>query len=391
MKKRVILIILDSLGIGSCPDSCNFGDHDCNTIGNTALAVGGLDLPAMQKLGIGNISSIEGVPPATQAQASFGKMQERSAGKDTTTGHWEMMGLVLEQAFPTYPNGFPQQIISEFEEMIGRKTIGNKVASGTVIIEEMGEEHMLTGFPIVYTSADSVFQIAAHEEVIPLEELYEMCRKARRLLTGEHAVGRVIARPFIGSPGKFIRTAHRHDFSLKPAGNVMTRIVEAGQKVVGIGKISDIFAGVGVSESHPVESNHEAVEVIIREIGKDYDGLIFANLVDFDQSFGHRRDPHGYAGALKEFDLSLPNILDSLKDNDLMIISADHGCDPTVGYSTDHTREYVPLLVYGRPLKAGIDLGTRSSFADIGKTIAEYLGIDAEGLAGISFYGQVRC
>lgn len=391
MNKRAILIILDSCGIGFCPDSCNFGDHDCNTLGNTALAVGGLKLPVMQDLGLGNIAPIMGVEPVDKPLASFGKMQERSAGKDTTTGHWEMMGIILERPFPTYPNGFPDELIKEFEDRIGRRTIGNRVASGTVIIEELGEEHINTGFPIVYTSADSVFQIAAHEDVIPLEELYWMCRVARELLSGEHAVGRVIARPFIGAPGRFKRTAHRHDFSLVPEANVMTGIIEAGGQVVGIGKIFDIFAGVGVSQSHPVESNQEAVERIIQQMKEDFPGLIFANLVDFDQAYGHRRDPRGYALALQDFDRSLPEILRNLRENDLLIISADHGCDPTVSYSTDHTREYVPILVMGRHVQPGIDLGIRSSFADVGQTIAEHLEIDARRLAGVSFYGKVRC
>lgn len=387
--KRAVLIILDSLGIGAAPDCQLFGDHDCNTLGHTAEAVGGLNLPRLQALGMGNIAYIQGVEPDPAPQASFGKMQERSAGKDTTTGHWEMMGIVLTSPFPTYPQGFPVELIAEFERRIGRKTLGNVVASGTEIIDRLGEEHINTGFPIVYTSADSVFQIAAHEEIIPLAELYQICKIAREMLTGEHAVGRVIARPFIGSPGQFTRTAHRHDFSLLPPPNLLNRIQEAGQRVVGVGKIYDIFAGSGISETHPVENNREAVERVLDELAKSYSGLIFANLVDFDQSFGHRRDPQGYAWALAEFDRSLPDILRGLKEDDLLIISADHGCDPTVSYSTDHTREFVPLLIYGRHIKPGVDLGTRSSFADIGQTIAEYLGVSAQDLAGSSFLPEV--
>ncbi|MEN6390820.1 MAG: phosphopentomutase [Syntrophomonas sp.] len=390
MNNRVILIILDSCGIGAAPDCELFGDHDCNTLGNTAYAVGGLRLPNLQSLGLGNIAPIEGVEPSPAPQASFGKMQERSAGKDTTTGHWEMMGIVLSRPFPTYPQGFPVELIAEFERRIGRKTLGNVVASGTEIIARLGQEHMNTGFPIVYTSADSVFQIAAHEEIIPLADLYQMCKTAREMLTGEHAVGRVIARPFIGNPGHFTRTAHRHDFSLLPPPSLLNLVQAAGQRVVGVGKIYDIFAGSGISETHPVESNRDAIERVLDELANNYSGLVFANLVDFDQSFGHRRDPQGYAAALAEFDQSLPGMLRGLKENDLLIISADHGCDPTVSYSTDHTREFVPLLVYGPHFKPGVDLETRSSFADIGQTIAEYLGVPAKDLAGNSFLPEVE-
>lgn len=387
--KRAVLIILDSLGIGAAPDCQCFGDHNCNTLGNMAEAVGGLKLPCLQALGLGNIAFIRGVEPSPAPRASFGKMQERSAGKDTTTGHWEMMGIVLDNPFPTYPEGFPGELIAEYERRIGRKTLGNVVASGTEIIARLGQEHMNTGFPIVYTSADSVFQVAAHEEIIPLAELYRMCQIAREMLTGEHAVGRVIARPFIGSPGHFTRTAHRHDYSLLPPPSLLNRIQEAGHKVVGVGKIFDIFAGSGISETRPVENNREAVERVLDELALEYSGLVFANLVDFDQSFGHRRDPQGYAAALAEFDRSLPDILNGLKKDDLLIISADHGCDPTVSYSTDHTREFVPLLVYGSHFKSGVDLKTRSSFADIGQTIAEYLGVAAIDLAGSSFLHEV--
>lgn len=390
MFKRAVLIILDSLGIGAAPDCQLFGDHHCNTLGNMAEAVGGLELPQLRALGLGNIASIQGIEPSPEPQASFGKLQERSAGKDTTTGHWEMMGIVLEHPFPTYPEGFPVELIAEFEKRIGRKTLGNVVASGTEIIVRLGQEHMNTGFPIVYTSADSVFQIAAHEEIIPLPELYNMCKTARELLINEHAVGRVIARPFIGSPDHFTRTPHRHDFSLLPPPNLLNRIQEAGQRVVGVGKIYDIFAGSGISETHPVESNLEAVERVLDELAKSYSGLIFANLVDFDQSFGHRRDPQGYASALAEFDQCLPDIMKSLREDDLLIISADHGCDPTVTYSTDHTREFVPLLVYGSHFRAGVNLETRSSFADVGQTIAGHLGVSARDLAGSSFLQEVE-
>lgn len=384
MARRVIIIVLDSVGIGALPDADLFGDEGCNTLVNTAREVGGLRLPNLQLLGLGNIDNIMGVAPIDHPQGAFGKLAEQSKGKDTTSGHWEMMGLILGQAFPTYPHGFPPEVISEFEQKIGRRTLGNTVASGTVIIEELGREHMATGYPIVYTSADSVFQIAAHEEVIPLEELYQMCSIAREMLQGEHQVGRVIARPFVGQPGSFTRTAHRHDFSLEPDRNILDYIVEAGQTVVGIGKIKDIFGGRGVSVSRPTGSNREGMEEVDTALSTAGAGLIFANLVDFDQSFGHRNDAEGYARALEEFDLWLPRIMRDLKPDDCLIITADHGCDPTMP-GTDHTREYVPLLVYRAGMKGGVDMGIRQSFADIGATVAEYLGVDTHDLPGESF------
>ena len=389
MARRVIIIVLDSVGIGALPDADIFGDEGCNTLVHTARAVGGLRLPNLQSLGLGNIASIEGVSEIAHPQGAYGKMAERSGGKDTTSGHWEMMGLVQQQAFPTYPNGFPAEVIEEFENKIGRKTLGNTVASGTVIIEELGREHMDTGYPIVYTSADSVFQIAAHEEVIPLDELYGMCIIAREMLTGKHRVGRVIARPFIGQPGSFTRTAHRHDYSLEPGNNIMDCIIEAGQQVIAIGKIADIFAGHGVSVSYPTASNREGMERLEKALATAGPGLIYANLVDFDQSFGHRNDPDGYARALEEFDQGLSRIIERLRPEDCLMITADHGCDPTMP-GTDHTREYVPFLAYGPQLKAGVDLGTRTSFADIGATLADYLGIDPHGLPGESFLKLIK-
>jgi len=389
LARRVIIIVLDSVGIGALPDADIFGDEGCNTLVHTARAVGGLRLPNLQSLGLGNIASIEGVSEIAHPQGAYGKMAERSGGKDTTSGHWEMMGLVQEQAFPTYPNGFPAEVIEEFENKIGRKTLGNTVASGTVIIEELGREHMDTGYPIVYTSADSVFQIAAHEEVIPLDELYGMCIIAREMLTGKHRVGRVIARPFIGQPGSFTRTAHRHDYSLEPGNNIMDCIIEAGQQVIAIGKIADIFAGHGVSVSYPTASNREGMERLEKALATAGPGLIYANLVDFDQSFGHRNDPDGYARALEEFDQGLSRIIERLRPEDCLMITADHGCDPTMP-GTDHTREYVPFLAYGPQLKAGVDLGTRTSFADIGATLADYLGIDPHGLPGESFLKLIK-
>jgi len=386
--RRVCIIVLDSVGIGALPDAHLFGDEGCNTLVNTAQAVGGLKLPNLQSLGLGNIEQLEGVAPVARPQGSYGKMAEQSKGKDTTSGHWEMMGLIMEQAFPTYPHGFPPEVIREFEEKIGRRTLGNTVASGTVIIEELGAEHIKTGYPIVYTSADSVFQIAAHEEVIPLEELYRMCTVAREMLQGEHGVGRVIARPFVGKTGAFIRTAHRHDFSLEPDRNLLDAILEAGKVVVGIGKIKDIFSGRGTSESHPTGSNREGMEQIEAALSGNESGLIFANLVDFDQSYGHRNDAAGYARALEEFDQGLPRIIQALRPEDILMITADHGCDPTMP-GTDHTREYVPLLVYGAASRAEVNLGIRKTFADLGATVAEHLNIKTTGLAGESFLREI--
>lgn len=388
MSRRVILIVLDSVGVGETPDSHLFCDQGCNTLKHTAEAVGGLNVPSLQKLGLGNIAGISGVPPASEPKAAYGKMQEKSAGKDTTTGHWEIMGLVMERPFPTYPQGFPRELIEEFERRIGSKTLGNKPASGTVIIEEMGREHMETGYPIVYTSADSVFQIAAHEEVIPLEQLYQMCKTARELLTGEHAVGRVIARPFIGEPGSFKRTANRHDYSLEPPDNILDHLVAHGFEVIGVGKIADIFAGKGITQTLPTTGNQDGVDKLLAVLDQDFTGLVFANLVDFDMLYGHRNDPQGYARALEEFDARLPEILSKLREEDLLIITADHGCDPCHP-GTDHTREYVPLLVYGAVIKP-VDLGVRSTFADVGQSVADYLGVPASHLAGKSFLPETR-
>jgi len=387
--KRAVLIILDSLGIGAAPDCQCFGDHNCNTLGNMADAVGGLKLPCLQALGLGNIAFIRGVEPSPAPQASFGKMQERSAGKDTTTGHWEMMGIVLDSPFPTYPEGFPPELIAEYERRIGRKTLGNVVASGTEIIARLGQEHMNTGFPIVYTSADSVFQIAAHEEVIPLDRLYEICMTAREILTGEHAVGRVIARPFVGSDGNFTRTSNRRDFSLEPPGKtLLDHVKEAGMEVKAVGKIEDIYAGRGITEAVHISGNMDGVDKTLEFMQRRFDGLIFTNLVDFDMHFGHRNDPEGYARALKEFDDRLPEILHELDEQDILFITADHGCDPTTG-STDHSREYVPLLAYGKRIGSGKNLGIRSTFSDLAQTAAEILGV-AGDFDAVSFYNEIR-
>ena len=388
MNRRAILIILDSLGAGAAPDSHCFGDQGCNTLQHTADAVGGLNLPNLGRFGLGNIITVQGVAPVSQPLAAYGLMQEISPGKDTTTGHWEMMGLVLEQGFPTYPHGFPAEVIAEFERLTGRKTLGNKVASGTVIIEELGREHLQTGYPIVYTSADSVFQIAAHEEIIPLDLLYQMCQTAREMLTGEHAVGRVIARPFVGEPGSFTRTAHRHDYSLEPPEHILDQLIADGCRVVGIGKIKDIFAGRGVTDSSPTSGNQEGVDKILIALQDGSRGLIFANLVDFDQLYGHRNDPAGYAQALEDFDRRLSEIIGVMSQEDLLIITADHGCDPTTP-GTDHTREYVPLLVYGADIRPA-DLGTRSTFADVGQSVADHLGVATKNMAGKSFLPELR-
>lgn len=390
MTARAIIIIMDSVGIGAMEDSCLYGDEGSNTIVNTARAVGGLHLPHLQSLGLGNLADIEGVPAVDKIKGAAGIMREKSKGKDTTTGHWEMMGIIQDHPFPTYPQGFPEDLIKEFEDRIGRKTLGNTVASGTEIIKQLGERHMETGFPIVYTSADSVFQIAAHEEIIPLEELYRYCRIAREMLQGEHNVGRVIARPFIGQAGAFVRTANRHDFSLLPPENILDLIVASGREVVGIGKIYDIFAGKSISSSQHIDNNRDGLEKTVQAItNAEFAGLLFVNLVDFDQLYGHRNDAHGYARALEEFDSYLPQVMAAMKAEDVLFITADHGCDPTT-ISTDHSREQVPLLVYGQGVKAGVMLPVRSSFADLGQTVAEYLGVKADQLPGESFYSLIR-
>ncbi|MCG0275171.1 MAG: phosphopentomutase [Thermosediminibacteraceae bacterium] len=376
MIKRVILIVLDSVGAGELPDAALYSDEGSNTLANTAKAVGGLKVPNLQKLGLGNIIEIEGVAPIPEPEASYGKAAEKSAGKDTTTGHWEIAGIILEKPFPVYPQGFPPEIIEEFEKRIGTKTLGNRPASGTQIINELGEEHMRTGYPIVYTSADSVFQIAAHEEVIPLERLYEICMIAREILQGDHAVSRVIARPFVGTPGKFVRTYNRKDFSLKPPQEtLLDKVKKAGMDVYAVGKIWDIFAGQGITREYHTEGNMDGVDKILQAMREIERGLVMANLVDYDMLYGHRNDPQGYAKALEDFDGRLPEIFAELKSEDVLIITADHGCDPTTP-STDHSREYVPVLVTGKAIKKGINLGVLDTFSDIGQTVADLLGCE---------------
>lgn len=377
MGRRAIVIVLDSVGIGALPDAREYGDEGSDTLGNIARVQEGLTLPNLEKLGLGNIKPLQGVKPALKPAGNYGKMAEASAGKDTTTGHWEMAGVILNQAFPTFPQGFPAEFISEFEQKIGRRVIGNEVASGTEIIQRLGPEHMKTGKPIVYTSADSVFQIAAHEHVIPLPELMRICTIAREMLAGELQVGRVIARPFVGEPGNFTRTANRHDFAVSPPHPTLLDYVQRkGLAVQAVGKIRDIFNGQGVTEHKPSKSNAEGVDKTLEFMMEHQDGLIMTNLVDFDMLYGHRNNAEGYAEALKEFDRRLPEILHNLEDDDLLIITADHGCDPTTS-STDHSREYVPLLVYGKKLRRGVDLGIRNTFSDVGATVAEYLETEA--------------
>ena len=380
--------MLDSCGVGELPDAFKYGDQGSNTLSNTAKAVDGLHLPNLQRLGLGNIASISGVEPQKEPLASYGKMAEVSPGKDSTTGHWEMTGVILKTPFPVYPNGFPDELIKGFEKAIGTEVLGNKPASGTEIIKELGEEHLRTSKPIVYTSADSVFQIAAHEEKIPVPRLYEICQIARELLTGENAVARVIARPFVGKPGSFKRTDRRKDFSLPPPEETILDILQKkGVKVVGIGKIQDLFAGRGITRSIHTVDNQDAMDKLTQTLKEEKEGLIFINLVDFDMVWGHRNDVQGFAKGLEDFDRGLEEVLDLLQTYDVLIITADHGCDPTTP-STDHSREYVPLLVFGEKLKKGVNLGTRRSFSDVSATLADIFGVQGTG-KGESFWEKI--
>ena len=389
--KRVTLIVMDSVGIGALPDAGDYGDAGADTLPHAAAAAGGVSLPALEGMGLGRLADLRGSGPSNgPVRGCYGKMAEISKGKDTTTGHWEMAGVIVETPFPVYPRGFPADIISAFEKKSGRKVIGNAPASGTEIIRELGEEHLRTGSLIVYTSADSVFQIAAHEDVVPLEELYRLCREARAILAGPHAVGRVIARPFIGKPGSFQRTRHRHDFSLDPPGRtLLDRIQSSGLECWSVGKIWDIFAGRGITRHLGGASNQE-VMAKIREGLDDpafKNGLLFANLVDFDMLYNHREDPRGFIRSLREFDDFLPRIVSRLGGEDALLITADHGNDPTDG-STDHSREYVPVLGWRPGLEEARDVGVRGSFADLGQTVAELLGT-GELPAGESFAGAL--
>jgi phosphopentomutase len=385
---RAILVVLDGVGAGANPDASTYGDVGASSLEHCAQAIGGLELPNLGQLGLGNITPILGTPPREDAVGSYGRMASSAAGKDSTTGHWEITGVVLQKPLPTYPHGFPADLVAAFEHAIGRKVIGNKAASGTEIIQELGEEHMRTGSPILYTSADSVFQIAAHQEIIPLAELYAICEIARGMLTGDHAVGRVIARPFIGQPGTFQRTEHRRDFSLAPTGTtLLDRLQAAGKEVIGIGKIEDLFAGRGLTQRDHTETNKDGMAATLQWLQRDFSGLLFVNLVEFDMLWGHRRDSHGYARALQDVDSWVPQVQQLLRPGDALFFTADHGVDPTYR-GTDHTRECVPLLAYGPYVLSGKDLGLRKTFADLGQTLAEAFGVTSLA-AGTSFAGEL--
>ncbi|MED0701789.1 MULTISPECIES: phosphopentomutase [Aeribacillus] len=388
--KRVFLIVMDSVGIGEAPDAELYNDKGADTLGHIAEHLGGLHLPNLAKLGLGNIREIKGVPKTDKPLAFYTKMKEASAGKDTMTGHWELMGLKIDSPFQVFPDGFPEELIEELEKRTGRKVLGNKPASGTAIIEELGKEHMKTGAIIVYTSADSVLQIAAHEKVIPLNELYQICQIARELTLDEkYMVGRVIARPFVGEPGNFERTANRHDYALKPFGRtVMNELKDGGFDVIALGKISDIYDGEGITDAIRTKSNMDGLDKLIQTFDRDFTGLSFLNLVDFDAKFGHRRDPEGYGQALEEFDARLPEVFEKMKEEDLLIITADHGNDP-LHHGTDHTREYVPLLVYNSTYTKGKELPIRETFADVGATIAENFSVQMPNY-GTSFLTELK-
>ncbi len=372
--KRVFLIVLDSYGCGEMPDAADFGDKGASTIKSVASSKF-FNAPNMRKFGLYNIDGVDLQPKESDPSAAFCRLTEVSKGKDTTIGHWEIAGIQSHSPLPTYPDGFPQEVLDEFSKAVGRGVLCNKPYSGTVVINEYGDEHVKTGKLIVYTSADSVFQIAAHEDVVPLEELYDICRKARKILQGKHGVGRVIARPFVGSNGNYTRTAHRHDFSLEPTGvTMLDQLVEEGKSVLAIGKINDIFAGKSITEFTYTSGNPDGIDRTIEWMDKDFEGLCFVNLVDTDMIYGHRRDIDGYAKAISYFDDHLPAIMGKMRDDDILMITADHGCDPGYTATTDHTREYIPLLMYGKNIKPG-NYGTRDSFTDIAATVLDYFDI----------------
>lgn len=386
---RVFLIVLDGVGIGELPDAGDYGDGGSNTLLHVAESVGGLSLPHLEGLGLGRLLAVPGVRPIVAPAGARARLAERSPGKDSTTGHWELAGLVLDRPFPTYPHGFPEELLDRFGANVGRGWMGNEVASGTEIIQRLGAEHQRTGRYIVYTSADSVFQIAAHEDTVPLAELYRACRVARELLSGAHAVGRVIARPFAGVAHDYHRTTNRRDFSLEPSSEtVLDLLVGAGHPVVAVGKVEDLFAGRGISEAVHTKDNREGQDVLGELIRRGGRGLVFANLVDFDQQYGHRNDPAGFARALEEFDESLGEMLGRLRSDEVLMVTADHGNDPTTP-STDHSREYTPLIVAGPRVRRGADLGTRPTFADVGATVAEMFELRPPR-AGASFLAAIR-
>ena len=385
---RAILIVLDSVGIGELPDAADFGDVGSNTLGNIVKKCGGISLPNLSKLGLGKIDGINYLPVPEQVNGSYARMAEVSNGKDTITGHWELAGLQLNKPFPTYPDGFPQEVLDEFTRLTGKGVLANCAASGTEIIKQYGEEHMKTGKLIVYTSADSVFQIAAHEEIVPIDELYKICQIARDMLKDEHMVGRVIARPFVGEPGNFTRTSNRRDYSAAPASDtILDKLSQKGLDVIAVGKIEDIFSKKGITKADHTKSNMHGVDMTIDFMKQQNKGLIFTNLVDFDMLFGHRNNAQGYKEALEEFDKRLPEIIGAMREDDVLIITADHGCDPTTE-STDHSREHVPLLIYGNNIKSDVNLGTRKTFADVASTLAEMFGVE-NVFPATSFYSEI--
>ncbi|MBN1259809.1 MAG: phosphopentomutase [Anaerolineae bacterium] len=386
--KRVIVIVLDGVGVGALPDAAEYGDVGSNSVGNTARALGGLDLPNLQQLGLGNLTDVPGVPPCAGTLGAYGKMTEISKGKDSVTGHWELMGIHSPTPMPTYPHGFPPDVIAEFTARTGYGVLANRPASGTEIIKALGEEHLETGKLIVYTSADSVFQIAAHEELVPVAELYRVCEIARAMLKGEHAVGRVIARPFLGKPGHFYRTERRHDYPLlPPRPTVMMKLIAAGYDVAAVGKIDDLFGNTGISLNQHTTNNKDSIAALLEFLPQAFEGLLIANLIEYDMIYGHRNDAPGYAGALKGFDEALPTIRAGMRPTDATLIVADHGVDPTTP-STDHSREYVPLLIFGEPVKGGVDLGIRETFADVAAAIAEIFDLEPPEI-GNSFLHQI--
>lgn len=387
MIKRVFIIVLDSVGIGALPDAKEYGDEGSNTLAAISSSPR-FSVPNLTKLGLFNISGVDSKPPYPYPQASYARLAEKSNGKDTTIGHWEIAGVISPNPLPTYPNGFPEETIKEFEKRTGRKALCNKPYSGTDVIRDFGEEHLRTGGLIVYTSADSVFQIAAHEQLVSIEELYSYCRIAREIMQGEHGVGRIIARPFDGIYPDFKRTANRHDFSLLPPKTTMLDILQMnGFDTISVGKIYDIFAGKGISQSHPIKNNAEGMRITTELLAEDFAGLVFTNLVDFDMVFGHRNDVDGYANALTEFDKQLEGFISGMKEDDVVMITADHGCDPSTT-STDHSREYVPLLIYGKEIKAGIDLKVRDSFSDIAATVLDIFNLPKD-TTGTSFFKEI--
>ncbi len=389
MVDRVFLIVMDSLGVGEMHDAADYGDEGSHTLGNIIKELDGLNIPNLVQLGIGNIKGIDIPYNEPSPIGNFGKASEVSKGKDTTTGHWEIAGIQLTDPFPVYPDGFPPEVMDAFHQAIDNNSLWNKPASGSEIINVLGDEHVKTGKVIVYTSADSVFQIAAHEDIVSLDDLYRYCEAARRILQGKHGVGRVIARPFVGSSGNYIRTKNRKDFSLPPVGpTILDVLTEKGIPTIGVGKISDIFAGRGLQNSLSAKTNEEGIEVILQLINSDTKGLVFVNLIDFDMLYGHRNDVKGYGASIEALDKRIPELLKALNDNDVLILTADHGCDPTTP-STDHSREYVPVLVYGKSLKKGVDLGILNSFSDIGATVLDLFGVESK-LEGSSFLSDIK-